>query len=541
MPMGSGTRDMVLPRGEEGLSPGEDHLLDEKARQGLWEEVGRVKALEEAQRTARGEARAAVAEAMGERNTKLDAFRSFLGSVQELVKGGEGSPLVAGRTEVVLKLFRLVENGGPKATQSFQTQITYGAEEALSLGDPDFEGRTMGWARQTGRFGKYQWRILGWADGENTLDTTYTVNVEQPEGYSPPMVPRAAEPDPMPAPPVDPMAKVREGLSFIEEVKKVIGGGNSGNEAASVARMAGEMDGRRKAEEEHRAVLRELETRHREALEGAERTAYKRGYEEGDRKARWELEDQIRELKWKMREDQGPDMLDKLVSFAGGPEGVSNLVSAVVGALNRKPAAAPQPPKPQGPLSAPRPGMTPAPIAPFVPPIAPIAPPAPVAQLSEPTRAEHLEAMEDLAEALALLEEYEQQNPGQNPSIPQALDLLRQIQAQGQADGPLGAWWQGWTGQWGRMVEQILNTAESPEGEGGMDLDGFKKLLVQRLDEGAEDDAILAEARGRLAPEQLAEWRPLLAALPRPFLGLLLGAPRHQDRLPALVEAFVAG
>lgn len=528
------TKAAVFPRGPEGITPGEgDFLLSEDERATLYLEQGRQEALKVAQETARAEGRAAaqkgIAEALDGRKDQINAFKSFLGSLQDLVQGAESEGAAPdGRTEVVLKLHRVVDNGGPRPGMVFQKQWVFSAEDALSLGDPDFEGRTMAWAKETGRFGKFQWRIMGWAAGENTLDTTYSVMVEEPEGYKPPAIPKQPEPEPAPAP-ADPLTKFREGLTLVEEVQRVMGGSKGQSSAASdVARMAGEMDGRRKAEEEARARFQTMEDRHRKELEERDAAAYKRGHEDGDRKARWELEDQIRELKWKMRQEEGPDMLDKLVGFAGGPEGVSSLVGAVVNALNRKGQSAPTQKRP-----------APQPVGPSTPRLAaPMANPATVseARSPEPSRKEHVDAMMNLDEAIALLEEAESEG-ATDPAIPQALELLKAAHEDGKKEGSLGPWWKAWRENLGPMVAHILKTAEGPL---EMNLESFKALLVQRLDEGADDAAILAEARALLSPEQIAEWKPMLAAFPKIFLGRLLGAPHHQDRLVGLVESFIA-
>ncbi|HET8715721.1 MAG TPA: hypothetical protein VFM16_07845, partial [Holophagaceae bacterium] len=246
--------------------------------------------------------------------------------------------------------------------------------------------------------------------------------------------------------------------------------------------------------------------------------------------ARWELEDKIRELQWKLRQEEGPDMIDKIVGLAGGPEGVSGLISAVVGALNRKPAAGARPgapPPPPRARLAPSPGAVKVPQAPA---------PASSSAGREPSRAEHVEAMAKLGEALSLLEEFEEENPGADASIPQAIDLLHQAQEAGMADGPLASWWAAWESNLGPMVDHILKTAEEPV----MDLNGLKALLIQRLDEGASDEAIIAEARSVLTPEQQAEWLPMLKAMPKVFLGGLLGVPHHQERLAQLVDGLTA-
>ncbi|MBS1766005.1 MAG: hypothetical protein JST05_01185 [Acidobacteria bacterium] len=539
----------VFPKGREGRESSDamPFILDEKERETIYREAGRQEALSVAQRTARGEAqvaaRLAVDAALGERKSQLNAFKSFLGSIEELVKGSSGEAKApAGRTEVVLKLHRLVDNGGPRPSLIFQKQWVYDATDALELGDPDFEGRTMAWAKETGRFGRFQWRVMGWADGENTLDTTYSVTVEQPEGYTAPAMPKTPELDLAPLTPPDPLASLRDGLGIVAEVQKVLGGGakGSGEAAERIARMTGEMEGRQKAEEKHEARLRELEERHRKELDDRERTAYKRGFEEGDRKARWELDDRIRELNWKLREDKEPDVLDKIVSFAGGPEGVSSLVAAVTGALNRRNAAAQQGriPRPGAP-AAPRPALPP-----VIPPAAQPkqAPAAAAAPGYEPTRAEHLEAMEAISEALGLLEAYEEENPGQNPHVGKSIELLSQVADSGRAEGPLAAWWASWTETFKPMVDHILTTAETPEPEEEPMSEPavLKDLLIRRLDEGTPDEAIIAEAKAVLTAEQQAEWFPMLKAFPKIFLGRMLGAPQHQERLVRLVESLTA-
>jgi hypothetical protein len=151
--------------------------------------------------------------------------------------------------------------------------------------------------------------------------------------------------------------------------------------------------------------------------------------------------------------------------------------------------------------------------------------------------------MQSLSEALALLEAYEEENPGQNPDIGKAITTLNQVEEAGRQDGSLASWWKGWREHFGPMVEHILTTAETPEqSEEPMaaDLNSLKTLLIRRLDEGAPDEAIIAEARATLTPEQQAEWFPMMKAFPRMFLGRLLGAPHHQERLAQLVDTLTA-
>jgi hypothetical protein len=237
------------------------------------------------------------------------------------------------------------------------------------------------------------------------------------------------------------------------------------------------------------------------------------------------------ELQRKAGEDREPSLLEEATRLMGGPEVVQGLVKAI---LERPAAPAPAPPmaRPVVPLQ-PRPNPTPAPTP------AQAAPQA----LPEPTRAEWREALEETEEVLEILDEH-----GENtPDVIQLRQVLEAFKTQGEAEGPLGAWWQAWNAGIRQGVKDMLQAAEAAEAEGGeeptgegMDLEGFKAMLAKRLDEGATDAEILAELDAMTTPAQRANWRGLLRWMPLDAAAGMLGEARHRGRLVPLLEAFQA-
>jgi hypothetical protein len=545
------------------VDPATVRTAEAQAQARLDEATGHMQALardltpqmarEVAARTARLEARGAVEEVLAEdrrrqeeeaatRKDKLRPFYGFMESLRNLATNGPGGEGPEGRTELVLKLYRLVETGGPKAQRVFQTQVMLDHDHALSLGDPDFEGRTLEWAMQQGTFGRFEWRMLGWADGESILDTTYVVTVEAPANYVPPARPAvAAEPEQRP----DPMGQMRETLGLMGMMREALGlkGGGSGPDATSLEALRAAADTRARLEERDRwdREKRDLEDRHRRALEEAETKGHARGLEEGRREVRDELQPRLQELTWKLEAGgPGPDVLDRIVGAMGGPEGVSSLVGAVVGALNKPKAAAPKPiparTKPeikarmlaerrgQG-LAAPTPAPHPAPGN-----VQPLA--------TLPTPHAFAEALDSLREALAVLEEQLEDHP-ENAEARQLLEALEAVEQEAEKPEQLGAWWQAWTCQWKTTAEEITQAAEAAEAleESPMDIEGLKSLLRQRLDEGASAEAILAELRELVPPETLEQWKGLLRFVPvSAAVGLLGVEERHRGTVEEVLE-----
>lgn len=580
MPLPDKLRDTVLPRGEGGLlppgpvAPGVGELdpatvraAEAQAQARVDEAAGHMQALardltpqmtrEVAASAARAEARGAVEEVLAEerrrqeeeaatRKDKLRPFYGFMESLRNLATNGPGGEGPEGRTELVLKLYRLVETGGPKAQRVFQTQASLSQDEALGLGDPDLEGRTMEWALQQGAFGRFEWRLLGWADGESILDTTYVVTVEAPANYVPPARPAVAAAEPELRP--DPMGQLRETLGLMGVMREALGlkgGGGADPTAMESVKAAAEMRARLEERDRWDRERRDLEDRHRKALEEAEAKGHARGLEEGRREVRDELQPRLQELTWKLEAGgPGPDVLDRIVGAMGGPEGVSSLVGAVVGALNKPKAAAPKPiparTKPeirarmlaerraQG-LAAPAPAAPPQPVPGNVQPL-----------VTLPTPHAFAEALDSLREALAVLEEQVEAHP-ENAEARQLLEALEAVEQEAEKPEQLGAWWQAWTSQWKAIAEEITQAAEAAEAleESPMDIEGLKSLLRQRLDEGASAEAILAELRELVPVETLEQWRGLLGFVPTSAaVGLMGVEERHRETLKALLEAF---
>ena len=74
-----------------------------------------------------------------------------------------------------------------------------------------------------------------------------------------------------------------------------------------------------------------------------------------------------------------------------------------------------------------------------------------------------------------------------------------------------------------------------------MNLEAMKALLLARLDEGAEDAAILAELEALTTPAQRDEWRRALGGWPVGMIAGAIAGGRHADRLAGLLESFKKG
>ena len=175
----------------------------------------------------------------------------------------------------------------------------------------------------------------------------------------------------------------------------------------------------------------------------------------------------------------------------------------------------------------------------------PTAPNPSPSALPEPSRAEHLDAMADLEAVLAYLEDG-QREEGPDAQAAALEEALAKVQEVGRADGPLAVWWQDWKARWAPVVAQILEHLDAQEEqdepdapvEAPMDMDGLKALLLQRLDEGHDDGAILAELVELVPAETLAEWRKFLKPMPLGMAAAYLGGGQHADRLKALLKMF---
>lgn len=524
--------------------------LTDSERQKLADVVERKRQVDHTEAVARGTAIAAVNGVLEEQRRaakasqdedrrKLAPFYSYLDSLRELA---EESPDEA-RTELKLQLFRLEGSRGPQGRKIYCQELTLDQAEVKAMGDPGFECRTQDYAERAGRFGRYEWRMKGWASGELTLDTTITVNVEPPPGYVPPVNPIPEEKTK-----VDPMEGMNGALDMVGRVASLFGGNKGGMDPVEMRKLeamsydqgqrAGLTEGRYEAEREHRKELDDLRERHRRDIEDAERRGLERGKVEGAREVRDELTPRLWLLEHQVSSEVGPSLASEVVGYLGGPEAVQALVGAVVANMNKP--KAPGAAQPQGRPAQPQP-------APVQPP-PPQARPAALNPSGEPTRAEHLEAMGMIDEAMAVLEEeIPNEAPEHAAQLHQLNILLEAFHSEGLKDGPLSPWWAEWNGRWKRNVEAVLNAAEAHAGEEPapveetVNLEALRAVLIEALDEGKDDAAILEHLQSTISEEIRAGWRQQIKGWPVPMLAGMIGQGQHQDRLAGLLEAFKAG
>jgi len=463
---------------------------------------------------------------------RLAPFHAYLESLRDLTAEDQAEA----RTELRLTLNRLQPNGGVKPTRIFCEETILDQAGVQELGDPAFETRTMNYAERSGRFGKYEWRMKGWAAGELTLDTTTTVTVEPPPGYVAPINPVIED-----SPKEDPMEKFNGTLDMVSRVAALFGGNKGGMDPIEMKKLealsyeqgqrAGKMEGQLEADREHRRELDDLRERHRRELEDAERRGMDRGRIEGAREVRDELTPKL----WRLEHAAGEpetSVIGELVSHLGGPDAFQGLVGAVVANLN-KPKAATPPPHRQPPPAARQPS--------------PQAPPPPVASnpSGEPTRAEHLEAMGLVEEAAAILEEQiPHEAPEDAAKLTQLQELLEHFHAAGLREGPLAPWWAAWCQHWKPNVERIIQAAEEHAGQApasedpDMNLEGLRKELMEALDQGKTDVEILEGLKSTVSVETRAAWLASMGTLPLGFVAGAIGQGKHHDRLLTLLEAF---
>lgn len=481
-----------------------------------------------------------VAQQQQEDRQRLAPFHAYLDSLREL--SDESQP--EARTELKLQLFRLEDSGGPKPRKIYCQELTLDQAEVKTMGDPAFERRTQDYAERAGRFGRYEWRMKGWALGELTLDTSTTVNVEPPPGYVPP--PNLIQED---KPKVDPMEGMNGALDMVGRVAALFVGGKTSTPdpvemrklealAYDQGNRAGITQGRYEAEREHRKELDDLRERHRRELEEAERRGLDRGKVEGSREKSDELTPRLWQLEHEARGEGGPSMVSEVVGALGGPETLQSLVGAVVANMNQPRTPAPRRrPAPQGQAA----------VVPLVPQQAP----RPVAAnpSGEPSRAEHLEAMNMLEEAVMVLEEQiPNEEAGHAAQLHQLKELMEAFHGEGLKDGPLAAWWLAWDQRWKPSVEAVIRAAEDnqpepgpePEGE-PVNLEALRALLIEALDEGKDDSAILTHLESTIPADIQAGWRKQIDGWPIPMLAGMIGQGQHQGRLTRLLEAFKAG
>lgn len=537
---GSSVEDLAFPKGRAAIHPpeSEPEPSDQELMNAMHREVGRVQALDLAEDVARGTATKA-AEKVLERDRqrreaesdtkegKLRQFRYYLRSLEELASKDAGAVSNGEETRLNLKLYRMENNGGPRESEVYQTAIEFAGTEALAMVDPDLDGRAQAWAEKKGVFGRYRWRLQGWAAGEFTLDTTYLVATEPPPGYEPPKEPDAPR-EPQPAP--DPMADMMKTLSFAKQFKDALGldgGGRADAAAIAMAEKAAAATARMDAADRHRDELRKLEKEHREGIETADAKGYARGLTDGKRAAEDELKPRIWELERKLDSGKEPSILEEAVKMVGGPEVVASIAKMAVASMT---AAKQQPPPP-------RPGQ--GAVAQSAAQSAQSAPQA-LPALQEPTKAEWRAAVDETEAAISLIEESGDTSPD-TLNTKAALETFLQA---GHADGPMGNWWMAWHRGYKDAVTQILAALDTPDDdptEPTMDMEGLKTLLHRRLDEGADDSAILEEL-ARVVPEPTrSEWKKLLAWVPDTAAAAMISEGRkdHEARIAALLPAFL--
>lgn len=552
------TEPPVVPAELPGyLKPGRPDLaipkpvpLTEAELQAVREAADRKRELDHTEAVARGtaiaavngvleEQRRAVQASQEEEKRKLAPFYSYLDSLRELAEESQDEA----RTELKLQLFRLEGSRGPQCKKIYCLELTMDQAEVKAMGDPGFEARTQEYAERAGRFGRYEWRMKGWAAGELTLDTSVTVNVEPPPGYVPPANPIIEE-----KPKVDPMEGMNGALDMVGRVASLFGGGKGGMDPVELRKLesmaydqgqrAGLTEGRYQAEREHRKELDDLRERHRRDLEEAERRGLERGKIEGAREVRDELTPRIWQLEHQVASEGGPSIASEVVGYLGGPEAVQALVGAVVANLNKpkapggaQPAVRPAPPA-AGPGQSAQPQARPAVPNPS----------------GEPTRAEHLEAMGMIEETMAVLEEaIPNEAPEHAAQLNELKALLEAFHSEGLKDGPLRPWWAEWNGRWKPNVEAVLNAAEEHASEAAapveetVNLEALRAVLIEALDEGKEDAAILAYLESTISADIRAGWRRQIEGWPTAMVAGVIGQGRHQERLASLLEAFRSG
>lgn len=468
------------------------------------------------------------AEALEQERAKDAPFLTYLRELSELA--GLEDP-GEGRSELEMTLCTVEKvNGGERVTICHKERRS--PEEALAEGMPDFEGIAMQYARDTGRFGAYAWKLRGWLKGEPVKQTTIRLHIAPPPGYQAPKPP--IEPEPR----KDPMDELTKTIALMGTLRQAVGGGSEGGSAQAAAAMA-----KLEAAESHRRELREIEDRHKKELKDTEREAFERGKAEGIRDAKAETERKIWELERDLErvEDAtapAPDMIDKVVNAIGGPQALQGIVGAVLQAAN-KPKPGPRPPA----RLVQRPAQTrPATLVPppaVVNPAQEAAPePAngqtlmPLPEREEPTPEEVAEAVELLEDGAAAIRE---SPDAQRPDMGDLLAVLDNFAQQGRTvrGSEVAQWWaalhtptipheSGKRITWLELCEIL-----APEEEEPMDLEGLKSLLVQRLEEGRSVEAILAEFQEVVPEETRAEWRGLLVWMPMDVATAFLKVPPH--------------
>ena len=461
-------------------------------------------------------------------------FEEMLNAYRDVEGEGEG------RTELIMRLYFEDKSQGQKRLV-FCKEHTLSAVDAQAEGDLGLERRTLDYAEAADLFGSYEWKLKGWVQGRQAYDLTKRVNVMPAPGYVPPEKPVSPTRTEEPKAPVNPLDQLSGLFGVAKQMREAMGIGaqeSSGKmDAVQVAmiQQAAASAARWEESEKHRRELDDLRERHRTALEDAERKGMERGKAEAERDLRHEYERKIWDLEHQAKPEAEPSLVSEVVGALGGPDGVSSLVGAVLANLN---APKPQPPRP--PMPPPRPvAVNPAqqPV-PFI--------PKPTATPHEPTRAQHIEALDKLGYTMSLLEEKAEETPG-DAAVLELIQKLGNYRASGMAEGSLAAWWSEWP-QAGNICDALIQgleaqdepepeTTPDPTPEEPMDA---KALFVQRLNEGATDDAILEELRATATPEELEQLKTVARNLPLAMMAGLLGASQHVERIGILRDRLVA-
>lgn len=451
-------------------------------------------------------------------------FESFLDSL----KSAEG--LGEGRTELELRLNRLDKVEGQDRWAYTGLIVRYSADDIASGQEPDLETMALDHAKQTGRFGVYRWNIRGWADGFMKLDTSKGVVLDPPADY----VPKVKEPPPEPAGPGKSAQEIA--LDMLGLAKGLAGiGGNAPDPnlietIRAAARQegynAGELAGQLKAAEDWRQRLEDK-------VADAKKEAHALGVKEG----RWELKDEyqakISELE--KGQDKPETLVGEVVASLGGPAGLQGLLGAIM--APRQPA--PVQPAPMALPAAPRP-LPPPQVRPN---------PFPPSQLPEPTRAEHHAALEELEILIETMHEAAGHGDP-NPEFQAALDAFQAFKAEGLKDGPLGAWWARWiqgaraeTQRFQASLDAHMSDPDETEPPAGDDVkvEQLKTLLVQRLKDGAEPEAIIQELAAQIPADDLETMKTLIRSNGRPMVHTFLGIPAElQARANVALDLFSA-
>lgn len=527
----------AFPNGQEGLlsgpialGPGEvdpDAVRRNfEARMQEADEAGEtMEALAEAlepqrERARQDQARASQAE---EERAKDAPFKVLMRELNEMFAVHDDE-LGEGRSELEMTLYKIDKvNGAEKTSVCHKERRS--PEEAVQQGVPDLEGIAMEYAKETGQFGAYAWKIRGWLKGETVKQTTMRLHIAPPMGYVPP------KPQAEPEPKKDPMDEMGRTFAMIRTMRESlgIGGESTGSKAGELAASA---MARLEADREHRKEIYDMTERHRRELEDIRKAEYERGFKDGERDTTHKLERKIWELEHDNTPETGATWVQDLTGALGGPQAVQSLVGGIVGALQSRPKTAPPQPRPLRPM----PPRMPQPIAPPV-------QVNPTPSTIEPTRAQVHEALTQLAEARELLEGA-MEDAAFATEYGELLPAIQRMEAEGLQDGPLAEWWSRYEPtiqQISALIEALSDREEEDPAEEPMDAEALKALLLQRLEEGRSAAEIMDEFRATVPDATRKEWAGMLKWAPMEIALAFLGIPEHlKTRAAEVVQAFKA-